>query len=144
MHIRSVLHKVCRLLKELKKYDGIIVPGGFGKRGIEGKILAIGNGEKVSKLGLVVGQKIIFGQYAGDEVKVDNKEYKNIKNQMKDIVEKMRGLAENMLEEGILLLVPEQHHLKTKRVIDDSKRLLKRYFIGIFFGKINKIIPVIR
>jgi len=28
-------------LAELKKYDGIIVPGGFGARGIEGKIQAI-------------------------------------------------------------------------------------------------------
>ena len=30
-----------KLLKELKDYDGIIVPGGFGSRGIEGKIKAI-------------------------------------------------------------------------------------------------------
>lgn len=29
------------LLKELRKYDGIIVPGGFGGRGVEGKIAAI-------------------------------------------------------------------------------------------------------
>ncbi len=28
-------------LAEFKKYDGIIVPGGFGSRGVEGKILAI-------------------------------------------------------------------------------------------------------
>lgn len=40
---------------------------------------------------------------------------------------------ENMFEEGILLLVPEQHHRRTKRVVNDSKSLLKRYFIGIFF-----------
>ncbi len=40
---------------------------------------------------------------------------------------------ENMFEEGILLIVPEQHHGRTKRVINDSKQLLKRYFIGIFF-----------
>ena len=30
-----------RILAELKKYDGIIVPGGFGARGVEGKIKAI-------------------------------------------------------------------------------------------------------
>ncbi|EKE14447.1 MAG: CTP synthetase, partial [uncultured bacterium] len=28
-------------VKELKDYDGIIVPGGFGSRGVEGKIKAI-------------------------------------------------------------------------------------------------------
>jgi predicted PurR-regulated permease PerM len=37
----------------------------------------------------------------------------------------------NMLEYGISLFIPEQHHIRTKRVINDSKRLLKRYFIGI-------------
>ena len=29
-------------LLELKKYDGVIVPGGFGKTGIEGKLKVIG------------------------------------------------------------------------------------------------------
>jgi predicted PurR-regulated permease PerM len=37
----------------------------------------------------------------------------------------------NMLENGISLFVPVQYHTGTKRVINDSKRLLKRYFIGI-------------
>ena len=46
---------------------------------------------------------------------------------------------ENMFEEGILLIVPEQHHGRTKSVINDSKELLKRYFIGIFFELISVI-----
>lgn len=59
--------------------SGIVLPDTIDKeKKAEGKILAIGSGEKVSKLGLAVGQKIIFGQYAGDEVKIDNKEYKII------------------------------------------------------------------
>ncbi len=33
--------KDSRHLKELAQFDGIVVPGGFGKRGVEGKILAI-------------------------------------------------------------------------------------------------------
>jgi len=40
---------------------------------------------------------------------------------------------EKLFEEGILLAVPQQHHVATKKVISDSKRLLKRYFIGMFF-----------
>jgi CTP synthase len=33
--------KDAKSLSQLKKFDGIIVPGGFGNRGVEGKILAI-------------------------------------------------------------------------------------------------------
>jgi predicted PurR-regulated permease PerM len=40
---------------------------------------------------------------------------------------------ETMFEHGILLLVPEKHEEGTKRVIADSKYLLKRYFTGILF-----------
>jgi predicted PurR-regulated permease PerM len=38
---------------------------------------------------------------------------------------------ENMFEESILLIVPEEHDESTRKVIADSKYLLKRYFIGI-------------
>lgn len=62
--------------------SGIVLPDTIDKeKKAEGKILAVGVGEKVSKLGLSVGQKIIFGQYAGDEVKVDGKEYKIINHE---------------------------------------------------------------
>lgn len=61
---------------------GIVLPDTIDKnKKAEGKIIAIGLGEKVSKLGLAVGQKIIFGQYAGDEVKVDDREYKIINHE---------------------------------------------------------------
>lgn len=38
---------------------------------------------------------------------------------------------ENMFEQTVLLIVPEKHESGTRRVIADSKVLLKRYFIGI-------------
>lgn len=38
---------------------------------------------------------------------------------------------ENMFEEGILLIIPQKYDKETRRVIADSKYLLKRYFIGI-------------
>ncbi|HEX2977187.1 MAG TPA: AI-2E family transporter, partial [Bacteroidales bacterium] len=38
---------------------------------------------------------------------------------------------EHMFEEGVLLIVPEKHEASTIKVINDSKYLLKRYFIGI-------------
>jgi predicted PurR-regulated permease PerM len=38
---------------------------------------------------------------------------------------------ETLFENGLLLLVPEEHHQTTHKVITDSKHLLVRYFIGV-------------
>ncbi len=38
---------------------------------------------------------------------------------------------ENLFEDGLLLLIPENHHHATRRVIKDSKNLLVRYYIGV-------------
>jgi CTP synthase len=53
-------------LKELKTYDGIIVPGGFGGRGVEGKILAIKycRQNKIPFLGLCYGMQLAAIEFA--------------------------------------------------------------------------------
>ena len=56
--------------------SGIILPDTAQEKKAEGEIKAIGNGEKISKLNLAIGQRVIFGKYAGDEIKVDDQEYK--------------------------------------------------------------------
>jgi len=39
---------------------------------------------------------------------------------------------ETMFQEGLKLLIPVDHHDSTNKVLNDSKNLLIRYFIGIF------------
>ena len=57
--------------------SGIILPDTVDKeKKAEGKIVAIGDGEKIKKLDLKQGDKVIFGKYAGEEVKVGEIEYK--------------------------------------------------------------------
>jgi CTP synthase len=53
-------------LKELKDFDGIIVPGGFGNRGIEGKIKAIEfcRENKIPYLGLCLGMQLAVVEFA--------------------------------------------------------------------------------
>jgi len=53
-------------LKKLGKLDGIIVPGGFGKRGVEGKILAAGfcREHKIPYFGLCYGMQIATIEFA--------------------------------------------------------------------------------
>jgi len=51
---------------ELSKYDGILVPGGFGKRGIEGMIAAIrfARENKVPYFGICLGMQTMVVEYA--------------------------------------------------------------------------------
>lgn len=57
----------------LKSADGIIVPGGFGKRGIEGKIKAAhyARTENVPYLGLCLGSQILAIEFARSALKDD-------------------------------------------------------------------------
>ena len=53
-------------VSELKEYDGIIVPGGFGETGIEGKISAIkfARENKIPYFGLCYGMQLMTVEYA--------------------------------------------------------------------------------
>ena len=53
-------------LEELKEFDGIIVPGGFGSRGVEGKILAINyaRSNNIPFLGLCYGLQLAVVEFA--------------------------------------------------------------------------------
>jgi CTP synthase len=52
-------------LEELKQYDGVVIPGGFGSRGIEGKILAIEflRKNKIPFLGICYGMQLAVIEY---------------------------------------------------------------------------------
>ena len=62
----SKYEKNPNMLKELKKYDGIIVPGGFGNRGVEGKIKVIEfcRKNKIPFLGLCLGMQLAVIEFA--------------------------------------------------------------------------------
>jgi CTP synthase len=57
-----------RKLKELSKYDGILIPGGFGSRGVEGKIRAIRwcREKKIPYFGLCYGMQLATIEFARD------------------------------------------------------------------------------
>ena len=79
MSIKPIGDRV--LVKPAKEQEitksGIVLPDTVDKeKKAEGEILDIGNGEKVAKLGLKVGQKILFGKYSGEEFKINDEEYK--------------------------------------------------------------------
>ena len=60
--------------KVLGKYDGILVPGGFGNRGIEGKIEAIkyARENKVPFLGICLGMQMAVIEFARNVAKIED------------------------------------------------------------------------
>ena len=76
LHDRVV---VKRLEAEEKTASGIVLPGAAAEKPDMGEVLAIGNGKILENgerrpLDVKVGDKIIFGKYAGQTVKVDGEE----------------------------------------------------------------------
>jgi CTP synthase len=59
-------------LKELKKYDGILVPGGFGSTGIDGKLNVIeyARKQKIPYFGICYGMQLAVLEYAKNILKL--------------------------------------------------------------------------
>ena len=64
--------------KEQKK-GGIIIPDSAKEKPMEGKVIAVGSGrlEKGERIPLEVkkGDTVLFGKYAGTEIKIDDVEH---------------------------------------------------------------------
>ena len=70
-----------QLTQEEVTKSGIVLPDTAEKeKKAQGRIVALGNGEDLAKLGLKVGDVVVFGKYSGEEVEIDEggkkKEYK--------------------------------------------------------------------
>jgi chaperonin GroES len=83
MKIRPMQDRIIveRVEEETKTAGGIIIPDTVSKeKPQEGKVVAAGKGKvtpegKVLPLDVKVGDRVLFGKYAGSEIKVDGKEY---------------------------------------------------------------------
>lgn len=63
---------VKQLTTEEVTASGIVLPASEdNKKKSQGTIVAVGNGKDIEKLGLKVGDVIVFGKYSGDEIEVD-------------------------------------------------------------------------
>ncbi len=69
-----------RLDEETKTKGGIIIPDTAKEKPLEGEVIAIGKGKVMddgSRRGLdvKVGDRILFGKYSGNEIKIDGIEH---------------------------------------------------------------------
>lgn len=76
LHDRVVVRRV---EDERKSPGGIVIPDTAAEKPMQGEILAVGNGKiqddgKVRPLDVKVGDKVLFGKYAGTEFRQDGEE----------------------------------------------------------------------
>jgi chaperonin GroES len=74
MKVKPIGNRI--LVKQLSTEEvtksGIVLPATADKeKKAQGKIVELGNGDEIAKLGLKVGDTVVFGKYAGDEVEMD-------------------------------------------------------------------------
>ena len=82
MKIRPLHDRVIvkRLEEERKTASGIVIPDTAAEKPDTGEIIAVGTGKvledgKVRPLEVKTGDKVLFGKYSGQTVKVDGIEY---------------------------------------------------------------------
>ena len=71
---------VKRVEEEEKTSGGIIIPDAAKEKPQEGKVIAVGKGKilengKVSPLDVKKGDRILFGKYSGQDIKIDGEEH---------------------------------------------------------------------
>ena len=78
MNVRPLQDRILvRRTEEVEKTrGGIIIPDSAKERPLEGSVIAVGSGKRLEdgtlvKLDVKAGDRILFGKYAGTEIKVD-------------------------------------------------------------------------
>jgi len=82
MKVRPLHDRVIvkRVEEEETTKGGIIIPDSAKEKPIEGKVIAVGNGKilengKKQPLEVKKGDRILFGKYAGTDIKIDGEEH---------------------------------------------------------------------
>jgi chaperonin GroES len=82
MKIRPLHDRIIvkRIKEEETTKGGIIIPDTAKEKPSEGKVIAVGNGRllengKIQPLEVKKGNKVLFGKYAGTEIKIDGEEH---------------------------------------------------------------------
>jgi chaperonin GroES len=70
--------------EEAKTAGGLIIPDKAKEKPQQGKVVAIGKGKKtrdgkIIPMDVKVGDRVLFGKYAGSDIKIEGKEFKVMK-----------------------------------------------------------------
>ncbi|PYY01567.1 MAG: co-chaperone GroES [Acidobacteria bacterium] len=78
---------------------GIIIPDTAKEKPQEGEVIAVGSGKKNDKgerqpVDVKEGDRILFGKYAGNEIKIDNEEFLIIREE--EVLGILSGVAKSV------------------------------------------------
>jgi CTP synthase len=146
-----------KALKKLKEYDGIIIPGGFGSSGVEGKIKAIrfARENNIPFLGLCYGLQLAVVEFARNVCKLKNANTTEVNPKTPypviDILPAQKQLMEKSMYGGTMRLGAYAAVLKEnsrvsqlyKERIKQDKQRLKKIKESFRLGIIQKNEPVI-
>jgi chaperonin GroES len=96
LHDRILVKRVEE--KETVK-GGIIIPDTAKEKPQEGEVVAVGNGKKtddgkVIALDVKVGDRILFGKYSGNDIKIEDQEYLILReDEILGVLEKAKAAA---------------------------------------------------
>ena len=123
-------------LKDLKKYDGIILPGGFGTRGVEGnlKVVEYVRKNKIPYLGLCYGMQMMVIEYARNVLGLKDANTREVnpdsKNMVIDVMESQKEYLKNNLYGGSMRLGAYKAILRDKTLAKLSygkKEIIERH-----------------
>lgn len=60
---------------EEKTSSGIIIPDTAKEKPLTGKVIAVGPGKKDESMSVKKGDTVLYGQYSGTEIKIENEDY---------------------------------------------------------------------
>ncbi len=109
-------------LKELKNYDGIIIPGGFGDRGVEGKIKAIQfcRENKIPFLGLCLGMQLAVIEFARNVCGIEDATSTEFSSKSKhpiiDVMPEQKALLKEKKYGGTMRLGAYECKIKPKTI----------------------------
>ena len=123
IRIESDKLKVSEIKKKLSNISGILIPGGFGKRGTEGKIAAINYSRKynIPFLGICFGMQMAIIEFARNKLNIKNATSSEFKTGGIPII----GLINEWSKDGKLLKGTEKELGGTMR-------------LGLYEAKLNK------
>ena len=123
VRLESDYLKLSEINNKLNGVSGILIPGGFGKRGTEGKISSISfaRKHKIPFLGICFGMQMAIIEFARNELKIKNATSSEFGSSKASVV----GLMNEWMKDGKLVKGTDQNLGGTMRLGSYEARLKK-------------------
>ena len=135
VRIESDYLKSNEINNKLKDVSGVLIPGGFGKRGTEGKIAAINfaRKNKIPFLGICFGMQMAVIEFARNKLNIKNATSSEFGNSKASVV----GLMNEWLKDGKLMKGTDKNLGGTMRLGSYEARLKKDTKISKIYNSLK-------